>query len=303
MGTMELQIERLTKLFDDTLAVDIAALVVRTGEFFTVTGPEGSGKSTLLKLIAGHEEPSSGTVCVDGQLLDDFDGSNQPVSFATIADIVSPDRLNVLGRVPFVLFDEPLVALDPASRTSTRMNLIQLHARSEAAFVYATADQEEALSLSDRVAVLRGGKLQQCGTPSEIYREPSNEFVARFFGSQPINLVPAILEKDGAAVEIGNQTVPLAGIIAEEFCRDVTVGIRPEHVRLNLDTTSGWRGRVVSAHPYGDVTHVKVEIEGIKLCALASTQPIVQVGDSVIVRIAPTHLIVFDDQGVRLDQL
>ena len=300
---MELRIERLTKRFDDTLAVDVAALAVRAGEFFTVAGPGGCGKSTLLKLMAGLEEPSTGTVRADGQLLDDLDAADRPVAFGTRADIASPDRWDVLRRTPFVLFDEPLAALDPAARASMRAELTELHARAETAVVYATADQDDALSLSDRVAVLRGGKLQQCGTPSEIYTAPSNEFVARFFGSPPINLVPAILEKDGAAVEIGNQTIPLAGIIAEEFCRDVTVGIRPEHVDLRRDEASGWRGRVASAHPRGDVAHVEVEIEGVRLLALAPTETGVQAGDSVIVRIAPKHFIVFDDQGVRLDQL
>lgn len=165
--------------------------------------------------------------------------------------------------------------------------------------IYATRDGDDALAVSDRVAVLDRGRIVQSGTPAEVLDRPASELVARLFGRPPINLVPAILEKDGQALLVGNRTVPLAGRIAEEFCRDVTAGVRPHHARLHREG-AGWRGRVVSGEPYGGQWLVTVSTEGVRVRALAD-EPF-QADERVMVRILPKHLVVFDDRGVRLDQ-
>ena len=165
--------------------------------------------------------------------------------------------------------------------------------------IYATRDGDDALAVSDRVAVLDRGRIVQSGTPAEVLDRPASELVARLFGRPPINLVPAILEKDGQALLVGNRTVPLAGRIAEEFCRDVTAGVRPHHARLHREG-AGWRGRVVSGEPYGGQWLVTVATEGVRVRALAD-EPF-EADARVVVRILPKHLVVFDDRGVRLDQ-
>ena len=166
--------------------------------------------------------------------------------------------------------------------------------------IYATRDGDDALAVADRIAVLDRGRIVQSGTAADVLDRPANELVARLFGQPPINLVPAILEKDGQAILLGNRTVSLAGRIAEEFCRDVTVGIRPRHARLHRDG-AGWRGRVVSSAPYGEQSLVTVAAEGVRVQALAD-EPF-DADERVVVRILPKHFIVFDDRGVRLDQL
>ena len=179
-------------------------------------------------------------------------------------------------------------------------DLRNLRARPEhRTLIYATRDGDDALALADRVVVLDGGRVVQSGTPDDVRDRPANELVARLFGQPPINLVPAILEKDGQALLVGNRTVALAGRIAEEFCRDVTVGIRPQHARLYREG-AGWPGRVVSRERSDERWLMTVAAEGVRLRALAD-EPY-EVDERVLVRILPKHFIVFDDRGVRLEQ-
>ncbi len=166
--------------------------------------------------------------------------------------------------------------------------------------IYATRDGDDALAVSDRIAVLDRGRIVQFGSLGEVLDRPANELVAQLFGRPPINLVPAILEKDGQALLLGNRTVSLAGRIAEEFCRDVTVGIRPQHARLHREG-AGWRGRVVSGEPHQEQWLVTVATEGVRVRALVD-EPF-EADERVMVRILPKHFIVFDDRGVRLEQL
>ncbi len=165
--------------------------------------------------------------------------------------------------------------------------------------IYATRDGDDALAVSDRIAVLERGRIVQCGTPADVHDRPASERVAQLFGQPRINLVPAILEKDGQALLVGNRTVSLVGRIAEEFCRDVTVGIRPQHARIDREGP-GWHGRVVSREPCGEQSLVTVATEGVRVRALVDGA--FEPEERVVVRILPRHFIVFDDRGVRLEQ-
>ncbi len=197
------------------------------------------------------------------------------------------------------LSHEPAFA-DAAARRAFVRDLRDLRARPEhRTVIYATRDGDDALAVSDRMAVLDRGRIVQSGAPTDVRDRPANEFVAQLFGRPRINLVPAILEKDGQAILVGNQTVSLAGRIAEEFCRDVTVGVRPAHVRLHRDG-AGWRGRVAASEPYGGRSLVTVAAEGVRIRALVD-EPY-EPDERVVVRILPEHFIVFDDRGVRLEQ-
>ena len=178
--------------------------------------------------------------------------------------------------------------------------LKNLRTHSRGLVVYATRDGAEALTISDHLIVMRDGCVQQIGTPEQILNEPTTEFVATYFGQPIINLLPAILEKDGQAILVGNQTMSLAGRIAEEFCRDITVGVRPEHVRVARER-GGWRGRVVSVEDSNEHTIVTVNVEGVSVRA-QSTESFSQ-NETVFVRLLPRYCIVFDDRGHLLEQL
>ena len=118
------------------------------------------------------------------------------------------------------LFDEPLSNLDAELRVSTRAELRELHARLGTTMIYVTHDQVEAMTLADKIVVLRAGKIEQIGTPKDLYENPCNEFVAGFIGSPRMNFV---------TVSAIDKSVPLSSGVEK-------IGIRPEHVRVSNDS-------------------------------------------------------------------
>ena len=307
--------------------LDRVSLYARSGEIVSVVGPGGAGKSTLLQLVGERSDGDGGVFLGTDDArepgrakpelvrgwLSGSPGDVSPPGWRSEERCGVPVRryafpntaLDGSAREPDLLLVDDLCA-EPAfaaaaARCAFLRDLYRLHPRPEQrTIIYATRDGGDALAVSDRIAVLDGGRIVQAGTPADVLDRPANEFVARLFGQPPINLVPAILEKDGQAILLGNQTVSLAGRIAEEFCRDVTVGIRPPHARLHREG-AGWRGRVVSSEPYGERWLVTVATEGVQVRALAD-EPF-DADERVVVRIHSKHFIVFDDRGVRLDQL
>ncbi len=304
---MPVRLDQLTKRFDAAVAVDRVSLTIQPGELLTVAGPRGSGKSTLLRLLAGLDEPSSGTIHAGDRELAAGAVADRPIAFGSLdaggGSGEAGERFT--SSEACVLLDEPLASLSGAPRAAGRDRLRVLPAALGAAVVCAMGDEDEdeadARAVSDRIAVLREGRLRQCGTLAEVMDTPADEFVAAFFGRPRINLVPGILEKDGQAIQLGNQTVSLAGRIEETFCRDITLGIRPGHVGLTRDGV-GLRGRVHSSEAFDGRMLVRVAVEGVTVRALDGGRDPLRAGDAVRVRVDSQHYVVFDDQGVRLDQ-
>ncbi len=144
------------------------------------------------------------------------------------------------------LMDEPLSNLDAGLRTSMRAELARLHERLGVTTVYVTHDQVEAMTLGTRVAVLRDGELQQCGTPLELYERPANLFVASFIGSPRMNLAPGRVE--GGAVRVGEWSLPL-GAGRDGLPDEVVVGVRPSDFHLERPGDSGADRATISVTP------------------------------------------------------
>ena len=129
------------------------------------------------------------------------------------------------------LFDEPLSNLDAKLRTQMRAEIKRLHNRLGVTSVYVTHDQVEAMTLADRIVVMNNGRIEQVGTPMELFNNPANTFVAGFLGSPPMNQMKAQLTESGARV--AGAVIKLPGATNGNAGRDVIVGIRPEHVTLS----------------------------------------------------------------------
>ncbi len=210
----------------------------------------------------------------------------------------------IVRRPDVFLFDEPLSNLDAALRVQMRVELVQLHQRLEATSIYVTHDQVEAMTMADRIVVLRDGKIEQVGTPLEIYRNPANTFVAGFIGTPKMNLVEARVASTGP----GRVTVTLPGGSAEVAASGgavaagapVTFGIRPEHLRL----TSGeglFRGQVKALERLGRETLVHVTgSDGSALIATDTGDSPVRVGDTVSLAIDPGSGRLFGADGLAL---
>jgi spermidine/putrescine transport system ATP-binding protein len=275
-----LELRNLVKHFPGQRAVDNVSLTVPRGGFFSLVGPSGCGKTTTLRLIAGFEEPDSGDVLLNGEIVNRRKPYERNVStvFQSYAlfphltarqnvefglrrrnakdidrrvrdafDLVGlsgkedrrPNQLSggerqrvalarsVVLEPEVLLLDEPLAALDPQRRKQMRVELKALQRRVGITFLLVTHDQGEALSMSDQIAIMNRGLVEQVGTPEEVYLRPRTKFVAGFLGA--VNWIGP-------------------------------VGVRPESTRLSRDP-DGPRGVVTGSSFLGDSVEVFVKLD------------------------------------------
>ena len=174
------------------------------------------------------------------------------------------------------LMDEPLSNLDAKLRNQMRAEIIKLRQRIDTTFVYVTHDQTEAMTLGDRIVIMRDGFIQQIGTPQEVFDHPANLFVAGFIGTPQMNLFGAKLVKnvDKYAVEVGGISVELseekqARLAAKNVVeQDITLGVRPDHIMLCAD---GIKGRVDVSELMGSSVHLHVTAEGKDVIVIVTT--------------------------------
>ena len=203
------------------------------------------------------------------------------------------------------LLDEPLSNLDAKLRTHMRAELIHLHRRIGRTMVYVTHDQLEAMTMSQRIAVLQAGKLQQFASPRDVYARPANEFVAGFIGTPSMNFLDGRLDGTGPGrtFECGDWSLPIGALaLAEENPgpgRRVRLGIRPEHVRLDSD---GDAARVTLVEPTGHETILVFDYRGNEIVARTEGDLALQPGDTVRLSFRVEKLHVFDiADGKRLN--
>jgi multiple sugar transport system ATP-binding protein len=200
------------------------------------------------------------------------------------------------------LFDEPLSNLDAALRSRTRVELAQLHKRLGATMVFVTHDQVEAMTLADRIVVMNSGRVEQVGTPMEIYRKPATRFVAGFVGSPAMNMLPVQPARwaDGRLVVRlpggRDLTVPLQ---TSEATAATELGVRAEALRLRAE--GELRGTVAVVERLGERTlvHVQTEACGL-LVAEGDVEHEPRIGDTVALGIDAARVHLFDAQGVAL---
>lgn len=216
-----------------------------------------------------------------------------------------------LARRPKIyLFDEPLSNLDAKLRVEMRTEMKLMHQRLKTTTVYVTHDQIEAMTLGDKVAVMKDGIIQQFGTPRQIYNDPANLFVASFIGSPPMNFIPLRLQRrDGrllALLDSGQARceLPLGMQDAGLEDRDVIVGIRAEQIVLAPAEANGLpviRAEVQVVEPTGPDTLVFVSLNGIKVCCRLAPDDAPAVGQSLNLQFDPAKVLLFDaNTGERL---
>jgi multiple sugar transport system ATP-binding protein len=216
-----------------------------------------------------------------------------------------------LARRPKIyLFDEPLSNLDAKLRVEMRTEIKLMHQRLKTTTVYVTHDQIEAMTLGDKVAVMKDGIIQQFGTPKQIYNDPANLFVASFIGSPPMNFIPLRLQRrDGqllALLDSGQARceLPLGAMEAGFEDREVILGIRPEQILLATDESrnqSSIRAEVEVIEPTGPDTLVFVELNQTKVCCRMAPDDAPQVGQTLELQFDPSKVLLFDAKsGERL---
>jgi multiple sugar transport system ATP-binding protein len=198
----------------------------------------------------------------------------------------------IVRKPKVLLLDEPLSNLDALLRTSMRGELKQIQRRLEVTTVYVTHDQTEAMTLGDRIAVLKGGDLQQTGTPEDIYHRPENRFVAGFIGTPPMNLL------DGEILKQARKSPEIPGI--QDLGR-VQLGLRPEHVRITPAAEGLLQARLELATSLGSEVLFYLDLEGRQVLAKSVESAAFEENQTVGIDFDQDHLFVFDkNDGRRL---
>ncbi len=320
-GTPSLKLSALRRSYDAFVAVDSIDLEIAEGEFFSLIGPSGCGKTTTLRMIAGLEEPSSGSIELEGEPITKVPAHRRQVNTVfqnyalfphlTVSENVAfglrehkvakaeirrrvgemlefvdlqhragakPDALSggqqqrvALARAlvlqpRLLLLDEPLGALDLKLRKRMQLLLKEIQHEVGITFVYVTHDQEEAFFMSDRVAVMRGGQIEQVASPSEVYVHPATAFVADFVGtSNQIEGRVAGVAGDGRydVDLLGHVHEGVPGVPGLQTGDEIVTVVRPEVLTLVDEPQPGTlRGRIVDIAFLGPQTFVEVEREG-----------------------------------------
>lgn len=289
------ELDGVNKIYGTNHVVKDLELKVEEGEFLTLLGSSGCGKTTTLRMIAGFEEPSSGSIKVEGESIEakqPFERNVNTVfqSYAlfphkTIFDNIAyglkmkkvpkkeikervtemmklvqlegfekryPSQLSggqkqrvaiaraLINKPRVLLLDEPLGALDLKLRKQMQLELKRLQKKLNITFIYVTHDQEEALTMSDRIAIMHDGILDQLGTPSEIYESPKTKFVATFIGETNIfDGTISYIKDNNVQVMVENGFISGVGE-SFKFGEYITVSVRPEKMKFSKEPVDGF---------------------------------------------------------------
>src|SRR6476661_2035726 len=251
-----IELVNLEKQFEDVVAVRNTNLTVQPGEFLTLLGPSGCGKTTTLRMIGGFEYPTGGSILIDEKDVASLPPYRRPINTVfqqyalfphmtvarnvgyglEMAGVGKAERDRRVGDALAMVRLANVEKRRPSALSGGQQQRVlkELNRETGATFIYVTHDQEEALTMSDRIAVMNEGRVLQLGTPAEIYEQPVDRFVADFIGQS--NLIPGTLEaRDGDRCMV---RIPTGGLV-EARLRDepavgasVVVSIRPERVIL-----------------------------------------------------------------------
>jgi len=206
-----------------------------------------------------------------------------------------------LIREPAVfLFDEPFSNLDASLRVRMRGEIKELHQRLGVTSAFVTHDQEEAMSISDRVAIMRLGRIEQVGTPEDVYARPRSTYVARFVGSPQMDILQGVFRREDGQTRyhVGAAAFNVPGSIADDVSgRDVDLGIRPEHVRVGQ---GGVAATVRVVQPLGPVTIVTLGWDGGTITARLPGIKRLEAGQTASLELDPAGILLFDRESGRL---
>ena len=337
-------------------------LEIADKEFIIFVGPSGCGKSTTLRMIAGLEDITSGTLKIDGRVVNDVEPSERDIAMVfqnyalyphmtVYENMAFPLRLRkvdkaeidkavheaarildlekLLDRKPSALsggqrqrvamgraivrkpkvylMDEPLSNLDAKLRVQMRAEISKLHDRLGATIIYVTHDQTEAMTLGTRIVVMKEGVMQQVDTPSKLYAEPCNLFVAGFIGSPQMNFLDGTVAKKGDqyAVDLGGDLIPLPkektadGKLDAYVGKKIKMGIRPEDIDdepefMAKHPDCQLNAEVEVSEMMGAEIYLYLDYKGSKMTARVSPTSKARHGDTVRVAFDPHKVHLFD---------
>ncbi|MDF3193028.1 MULTISPECIES: polyamine ABC transporter ATP-binding protein [unclassified Pseudomonas] len=288
------KIERVTKKFDETIAVEDVSLTINKGEIFALLGGSGSGKSTLLRMLAGFERPTEGRILLDGEDITDLPPYERPInmmfqSYAlfphmSVADNIAfglkqdklpkaeidarveemlklvhmtqyakrkPHQLSggqrqrvalarsLAKRPKLLLLDEPMGALDKKLRSQMQLELVEIIERVGVTCVMVTHDQEEAMTMAQRIAIMHLGWIAQIGSPVDIYETPTSRLVCEFIGNVNLFEGQVVEDMEGHALiaspDLERNIFVGHGVSTSVQDKSITYAIRPEKLLVTTE--------------------------------------------------------------------
>ena len=348
------RLEKVTKAFKETVAVDDVSLEIADGEFFSLLGPSGCGKTTTLRMIGGFETPTSGSIYLGDREVSDLPPYKRDVntvfqSYALfphldvaenvayglkrkkvarseiekrveemleLVDLPAMGRRRIaqlsggqqqrvalaralVNKPQVLLLDEPLGALDLKLRKQMQLELKRIQSEVGVTFIYVTHDQDEAMTMSDRIAVMEGGRFQQIGEPQHVYEAPATAFVAGFLGAS--NLIEGeVVGRDEVKLQAGGTVV-----VPEERLAGssgvVRIGVRPEklHIGGRRDAANTVTAQVrASTYTGASTTYSCVTSDGAAIVVyvqnLDAGSEVLAEGTNVTLSWDPRHTFVID---------
>ncbi|MDR1395255.1 MAG: ABC transporter ATP-binding protein [Deltaproteobacteria bacterium] len=340
----------LSKSFGNHQVLNQVALEVFKGEFFTLLGPSGCGKTTLLRLIAGFDQPDSGTICLGGQDITSLPANKRQVNTVFQSYALFP-HLNVAENIAFglkarkvkpgtvssktaemlkmlslegmekyfpsqlsggqkqrvalaralvnepdvLLLDEPMSALDPQLRSQVQAELLDLQNKTATTFIMVTHDQEEAMFMGTRMAVMKDGRLVQIGTPRDVYTQPNSKFVAEFLWGA--NVLEATWDGKRWKTEVG----PLTTGETEPGWKKGHLAVRPELIVLNPSApetsreTNTFTAKILRSVYRGSSQELTLEPGRVKV--VTGPEKKFNTGDYVSLFIPPASLVALKSQA------
>jgi multiple sugar transport system ATP-binding protein len=355
-----LEIDDLRKEFGDVVAVDGIDLDFDEDELITIVGPSGCGKTTTLRMIAGLEEPTAGSIVIDGEDITHAKPKDRDLAFVFqdtaifphmtvrenmrfgldhktdldkeeknrrveesaellgIAEMLerNPTELSggqqqrvSIGRAMVIepaafLLDEPFASLDANLRDRMQTEIKKLQQELETLLIFVTHDQEEAMTLADRLVVMNDGRIQQVGVPRAIYNDPENLFVAQFIGSPPTNVFDCHADVRGESVMVESDifAYDYSDHVSQETIGSgdtVSMAVRPENVTLT-DSGGDMEGEVTVVEPQGETQAVYLTVDGTEIRSTVHQERVIEPGDRMGLSIDIENSWLFDTTGQRI---
>ena len=352
-----IELKNIRKEFGGSVvAVKNLNLSIEHGEFLVLVGPSGCGKTTTLRMIAGFEDPTTGEILVENDVINELEPAernlgmvfqthalfphktvSENIAFGPRMKKVNKEIINdkvkevaemvkithLLEKLPAqcsggesqrvavartlitdpsaFLLDEPLSSLDAKLRREMRAEVDRLHKELNKTFIYVTHDQEEAMTLADRIVVMDEGEIKQVGSPIDIYNNPNSYFVADFFGSPSMNLINGeiVNSEAGKVFKSLILNVDLPKSFENSAPGPVTLGIRPE--QIGISSSGDIKKKIYLVEPLGKDTLLYFEtVEERELIAIVESNSSYRSGDTVALNLLPEHIFLFDSSGKRI---
>lgn len=338
----EVKLTDIRKSYGATEVIKGVDIDIADGEFVVFVGPSGCGKSTLLRMIAGLEDITSGTLEIDGKVVNEVPPKDRGIAMVfqsyaifphmtvrenvafglTIAGASKEEKNRKVGEAARILqmehlldrrpsqlsggqrqrvaigraivrdpkvflFDEPLSNLDAALRMDMRMEIAKLHQTLKTSMVYVTHDQVEAMTLADKIVVLKDGQVMQIGAPMDLYHNPNNLFVAGFLGAPSMNFLDVLVEdvSNGQARVSRNGLEP---IVVDTKSSDIKKGdtsvlcVRPQYLTPAKAGKGMFHGQVILTERLGSETVVDCVLDdGTKLIAALDEDRVIPKGEKI----------------------